>query len=124
MKKKSMSVREMGNLLGVKKTESYWIVHKNYFETRIIHGRMRVMVDSFEEWYKNQCEYIKVEELDSVAKTLYTTVEIADMLQITRQTAYQLIHKELFQSIKTDKGYRIVKSSFDEWLDNTKNKEV
>lgn len=124
MKKKSMSVREMGNLLGVKKTESYWIVHKNYFETRIIHGRMRVMVDSFEEWYKNQCEYIKVEELDSVAKTLYTTAEIADMLQITRQTAYQLIQKELFQSIKTDKGYRIVKSSFDEWLDNTKNKEV
>lgn len=124
MKKKSMSVREMGNLLGVKKTESYWIVHKNYFETRIIHGRMRVMVDSFEEWYKNQCEYIKVEEVNSVAKTLYTTAEIADILQITRQTAYQLIHKKLFQSIKTDKGYRIVKSSFDEWLDNTKNKEV
>ncbi len=124
MKKKSMSVREMGNLLGVKKTESYWIVHKNYFETRIIHGRMRVMVDSFEEWYKNQCEYIKVEEVNSVAKTLYTTAEIADILQITRQTAYQLIHKDLFKSIKTDKGYRIVKSSFDEWLDNTKDKEV
>ncbi len=124
MKKKSMSVREMGNLLGVKKTESYWIVHKNYFETRIIHGRMRVMVDSFEEWYKNQCEYIKVAEVNSVAKTLYTTAEIADILQITRQTAYQLIHKDLFKSIKTDKGYRIVKSSFDEWLDNTKDKEV
>jgi len=119
-----MSVREMGNLLGVKKTESYWIVHKNYFETRIIHGRMRVMVDSFEEWYKNQCEYIKVEEVNSLAKTLYTTAEIADILQITRQTAYQLIHKDLFKSIKTDKGYRIVKSSFDEWLDNTKDKEV
>ena len=124
MKKKSMSVREMGNLLGVKKTESYWIVHKNYFETRIIHGRMRVMVDSFEEWYKNQCEYIKVEEVNSLAKKLYTTAEIADILQITRQTAYQLIHKDLFKSIKTDKGYRIVKSSFDEWLDNTKDKEV
>lgn len=124
MKKTSMSVREMGNLLGVKKTESYWIVHKNYFETRIIHGRMRVMVDSFEEWYKNQCEYIKVEEANSVAKTLYTTAEIADILQITRQTAYQLIHKDLFKSIKTDKGYRIVKSSFDEWLDDTQNKEV
>lgn len=124
MKKTSMSVREMGNLLGVKKTESYWIVHKNYFETKIIHGKMRVMVDSFEEWYKNQCEYIKVEEVNSVAKTVYTTAEIADILQITRQTAYQLIHKNLFKSIKTDKGYRIVKSSFDEWLDNTQNKEV
>lgn len=46
-----------------------------------------------------------------MAKTLYTTAEIADILQITRQTAYQLIHKDLFKSIKTDKGYRIVKSS-------------
>lgn len=39
-----------------KETESYWIVHKNYFETKIIHGKMRVMVHSFEEWFKNQCE--------------------------------------------------------------------
>ena len=48
MAKISMSVMEMGKSLGLKKTESYWLVHKNYFETRIVAGKMRVMVDSFE----------------------------------------------------------------------------
>ena len=32
-KKKTMSVPEMRKLLGVKKTESYWLVHRNFFKT-------------------------------------------------------------------------------------------
>ena len=36
--KNTMSVPEMRRLLGVKKTESYWLVHRNFFETRIIDG--------------------------------------------------------------------------------------
>ena len=48
MKKKSMSVREMRRLLGLGKTESYWLVKKNYFDTVIIGGKMRVMIESFE----------------------------------------------------------------------------
>ena len=48
MKKKSMSVREMRRLLGLGKTESYWLVKKNYFDTVIIAGKMRVMIESFE----------------------------------------------------------------------------
>ena len=46
MKKKSMSVREMRRLLGLGKTESYWLVKKNYFDTVIIGGKMRVMIES------------------------------------------------------------------------------
>ena len=38
-----ISVREMGDLLGLKKTERYWLVHKNVFETKIILGKMRVL---------------------------------------------------------------------------------
>ena len=30
-KKKTMSVTEMRKLLGIKKTESYWLVHRNFF---------------------------------------------------------------------------------------------
>ena len=40
--KNTMSVPEMRRLLGLKKTESYWLVHRNFFETRIIDGKMRV----------------------------------------------------------------------------------
>lgn len=66
MAKTSMSVMEMGKSLGLKKTESYWLVHKNYFETRIVASKMRVMVDSFENWYQSQKHYKKVSEKTEV----------------------------------------------------------
>ena len=36
--KKYMSVAEMGRLLGLKKTDRYWLVHKNFFKTEVILG--------------------------------------------------------------------------------------
>ena len=54
MNKTSMSVREMGRLLGLGKTDSYWLVKKNYFEIRLIAGKMRVMVDSFGKAARNK----------------------------------------------------------------------
>lgn len=58
--KTSMSVMEMGKMLGLSKTEAYWLVKKNYFSTVIAGKRMRVMVDSFESWYASQNHYKKV----------------------------------------------------------------
>ena len=43
-KKKWMSVSEMGELLGLKKTDRYWLVHKNFFEIKEIAGKMRVNI--------------------------------------------------------------------------------
>lgn len=60
--KKSMSVMEMGRLLGLGKTESYWLIKKNYFTTIIAGKRMRVMLDSFEVWYAGQTHYKKVDQ--------------------------------------------------------------
>lgn len=40
--KKTMSVPEMRRLLGLKKTDSYWLVHRNFFQTYIVNGQMRV----------------------------------------------------------------------------------
>ena len=58
--KKTMSVREMGKLLGLKKVESYWLIHKEYFETILVAGKMRVVIESFESWYARQVKYHKV----------------------------------------------------------------
>ena len=58
--KTSMSVPEMGKMLGLGKVESYWLVKKNYFKTIQVAGRMRVMLDSFEDWYAGQFHYKKV----------------------------------------------------------------
>ena len=56
VKKTTMSVPEMRELLGLKKTESYWLVHRSFFKTKIIGGQMRVDLESFEEWFISQCE--------------------------------------------------------------------
>lgn len=60
LEKKYMSVPEMGRLLGLKKTDRYWLVHKNFFKTEVILGKMRVELESFEKWYANQVKYHKV----------------------------------------------------------------
>ena len=60
MKKTTMSVPEMRELLGLKKTESYWLVHRGFFKTKIIGGQMRVDLESFEEWYRNQVKHKKI----------------------------------------------------------------
>lgn len=62
-RKKTMSVREMGSSLGLKKVESYWLVHKGYFETLLVNG-MRVVIDSFEEWYASQSRYLESRETE------------------------------------------------------------
>lgn len=48
-KRTSMSVPEMGRMLGLGKTESYWLIKKNPFKTILVGNTMRVMIDSFEE---------------------------------------------------------------------------
>ena len=58
--KKTMSVPEMRKLLGLKKTEGYWLVHREFFKTEIIGGMMRVDIESFEKWYANQVKHKKV----------------------------------------------------------------
>lgn len=60
-KRTSMSVIEMGKRLGLGKTESYWLIKKNYFQTIMVGKKMRVMIASFEDWYANQCRYHKID---------------------------------------------------------------
>ena len=55
-----MTVPEMGKLLGLKKTDRYWLVQKNVFESKEIAGKIRINIASFEKWYANQIKYHKV----------------------------------------------------------------
>ena len=61
MDKKSISVPEMRRILGLGKTESYWLIKKGYFKTIMLFGKIRVITDSFEEWYANQFHYKKTD---------------------------------------------------------------
>lgn len=92
--KTSMSVPEMGKMLGLGKVESYWLVKKNYFKTIQVAGRMRVMLDSFEDWYAGQFHYKKVDGTPPGEKWRHTTMsvpEMADLLGLKSGTAYDLV---------------------------------
>lgn len=49
-------------------------------------------------------------------KRTYTVLEIQDILSISRPTAYALIRKNYFRSIRVGGQIRVSKKSFDEWL--------
>ncbi len=50
-------------------------------------------------------------------KRTYTVSEIQDILEISRSVAYNLVHQNLFRSVRVGGNIRIVKKSFDEWLE-------
>ena len=98
MNKKSMSVTEMRKMLGIGKSDSYWLVKKGYFETVIIAGKMRVMVDSFEKWYDNQLHYKKVDGTPpgkNWTGITFSVREVAELLGVSDSSIYELIKKIL-----------------------------
>ena len=54
---------------------------------------------------------------DDNEKRTYSIEEIQQIFDISRSTAYALIKRKLFKSVKAGKQIRISKKSFDEWLD-------
>ena len=117
-KKTTMSVTEMRKMLGLGKTDSYWLVHKNCFETIIVNGKMRIVIDSFEKWYANQIKHAKVdgpppgEELRAYS---YSVREIAEMLSIDDSSVYYLIKRDQIPTFKVETWTRIRKEDFDKW---------
>ena len=51
-------------------------------------------------------------------KRAYSVDDIMEILDISRSSAYILIKKSLFRSVKIGNQLRISKVSFDKWLDN------
>ena len=95
--RKWMSVHEMGDMLGLKKTDRYWLVHKNYFRTETLLGKMRVEIASFEKWYANQDWYhsqsrYRTQEdrkKDAAAEAASLSMpEMARLLDVPRSTVY------------------------------------
>ena len=113
-----MSVAEMGRVLGLKKTERYWLVHKNYFETQIFLGRIWVVRDSFECWYANQVKYRKVdgeEPGSNLRKQSYSARDIAQILGVYEATAYEVIKRNHIKTIEVNGWRRVPKEAFEEW---------
>lgn len=64
----------------------------------------------------------RIAELNGASQTAprkksYSVAEIQQILGISRPTAYKLIKQNVFQSVRLNSSIRIIKSSFDAWLD-------
>ena len=97
-----MTVPEMGKLLGLKKTDRYWLVHKNVFESKEIAGKIRINIASFEKWYANQIKYHKVtgEEPGKELKSWsYSVKEVADLLDVDDYLVYELLKKNQMEAV-------------------------
>lgn len=110
------------NLL--KKTDQYWLVHKNVFESKEIAGKMRINIASFEKWYANQIKYHKVtgEEPGKELKAWsYSVPEMARLLGLTRSQVYQILrnpkYSHFFETIVIAEKKRITKESFQKFLE-------
>lgn len=119
--KKYMTVPEMRKLLGVKKTESYWLLHRHYFEWEEILGTYRINIASFEKWYANQVKHKKVtgeEPGKELKEWSLSPQEAAEILGISNHTIYELMRKGCFEIVIVDYWKRITKDSFYKWYNN------
>ena len=118
---KTMSVRKIAQVLGLKKTDAYWLVHKGCFETISLQGIMRINIESFEHWYANQVKHKKVngpppgEELRAYS---YSVQEMAELLGITKYIAYDLIKRCHIDTFTVDGWSRIRKDVFHKWYNS------
>ncbi len=119
-KKSSMSVKEMGNILGLKKVEAYWLIKKGFFETKVVAGVYRVIIESFEEWYAAQFHYEKTDGSPPGTKygEILSIKDIAKDLGISEGTARNIIKKNPIQTIIVNDYVRVKKSSYDNWYKN------
>ena len=117
-KKTTMSVPEMQRLLGLGKTDAYWLVKKQHFETAIINRKIRIVIDSFEAWYARQVKHSKVHE-PPPGKVLraesYSPQELAEELGIGVSTIYDIIQRYNIKTFKVDSWLRISKRDFSDW---------
>ena len=116
--KTTMSVPEMRHLLGLKKTDSYWLVKKGVFDTIIVNNQMRVVIASFEKWYSNQVHYHKVDGTPPGTKLQsksYSIRELADLLAVTDETVYEIIRRNNLKTFTVDFHTRVRKTVFNHW---------
>ena len=117
----TMSVPEMRRLLGLGKTESYWLVHKKVFETILVNGKMRIRLESFEHWYSMQVRYKKVDGPppgEALRQQSYSAGDIAELLQLTESTVYEIIKRSHMETIQVNYQMRVPADVFDRWYNS------
>ena len=113
-----MTVPEMRDLLGIRKTDSYWLIHKNLFVTETVAGQLRVDKKSFEEWYESQTHYRKVNGPKPgrrIHEMYYTIREAAEILGLNTETFREQVLRQDIATVWIDNKYWISRFEFEAW---------
>lgn len=116
--KTTMSVPEMQRMLGLKKTDAYWLVHKKMFDTIFVEKKMRVVLASFEKWYANQLRHSKVNGPPPGAELRAYSIsvkEMAELLGVSDDVAYAIIKRDQIETFDAEHRKRIRKDAFEKW---------
>lgn len=115
---KNMLVREMGNLLGLKKVDSYWLVHKGFFEIILVGRKMRVVIASFENWYARQAKYHKVTGEppgELLKQKSYSARDIAGILGVSESYVYEIMKAAGIVPVMVNFRQRFRREDFEQW---------
>ena len=68
----------------------------------------------------------RIAELNGTVKVkrTYTVAEICEILGVGRVSVYEAHKEGTFKAVLVDSKYRVIKASFDEWLDSDNGQEV
>lgn len=116
--KTTMAVSELQKLFGLCKTEAYWLVHKNYFHTIQVSGKIRIDIASFEDWYARQVKYKKLDGPppgEILRRESYSAREIGEMLGLSESYVYELMKQAGVEPVLVDYRQRWPKDVFDQW---------
>lgn len=122
--KKTMSITEMGALLGLKKTESYWLANKHFFKLVYLRDRARVDIESFEKWYANQVTYHKVDGEppgEDLRQSSLSARDISILLGISEARAYDVINEQNLPIITVDYRMRVPREAFERWYQHQRH---
>lgn len=118
-KRTTMPVRELQYLFGICKTETYWLLHKSYFDTVIVNGNIRIDIRSFEHWYANQDKYIKRNGPppgSELREKYYTVPDIAKIISRCESSVCALIQRENIEHHLQNGRFYVPRQAFDTWL--------
>lgn len=116
--KTTMSVPEMQRMLGLKKTDAYWLVHKKVFDTILVEKKMRVVIAGFEKWYANQLRHSKVNGPPPGAELRAYSIsvkEMAEFLGVSDDAAYEIIKRNKIETFDAEHRKRVRKDVFEKW---------
>lgn len=123
--KQTVTVREIGRILGLGKTAVYRLVNQCVFKSYVICGGIRVDTASFDKWYASQFHYRKVDGERPGKKygNTFGPTTIGKVLGIANSTGLDLLNNGEIDFIVVDGKRRVLEESFWKWYES-QNKYV